>query len=140
MNRVLLVALVVLASVRPAAAQTPDRWTVKHYAAGATAPISPGTDLLVANVQCNLLSGPGPAATTVNPDKIFFNDPFNANRFCVWTDPGTGLLASVPLGGPFTTTVTAAAGTFLAPESVPSPAWTHPGLTPAATTGVRVVK
>jgi hypothetical protein len=118
-------------------AQQISKWTIRTYNAGAPSPLSAPVDLLAANVTCNL----DPASVTVgpNPSKASWDDPVNAGKACVWTDPGTGPLTSTPFGGNYEATLTATNSAGTSAESARAP-FTHPGVVPPAVTGLRLGK
>lgn len=130
-----ILLLVVLLVAAPAAAQAPINWTLRTYLAGAGAPVVAPAVLLVANVVCNQAAPP--VTPAINPTKAIWDDSANVGKVCIWTDPGTGPLASVPFGGNYdaTLTVTNSAGT--SPESARAP-FTHPGLVLPVPTGLKV--
>jgi hypothetical protein len=121
-----------------ASAQAVDKWTLRIYLTGAASPLSAPTDLLAASVLCNQ---PSPVVgVPVNPTRVVFDDPVNVGKVCIWTDPGTGPLLSLPFGvGGYEGTLTATAdGLPPSLESVRAP-FTRPGLTPGVPTGLRFV-
>lgn len=119
-------------------AQPVQKWTLSIYNVGAQTPISAPTELLAANVTCNQTA---PTSTnTVNPTRVVFDDPNVAGKVCIWVDPGTGPLASMPFGASSyegTLTATNAAGTTA--ESARAP-FTRPGLPPGVPMAVRFIK
>jgi len=133
-----LVALGLLVA-SSASAQSIDKWQLRIYNAGAALPLS-STDLLVANVSCGL---PAPlTGSTINPNKVGFDDAITVGRFCRWDDPlgPTSPLNSLPFGAAsYDATLTAFSGPLVGPESLKA-TFTHPGFTPAAPTGLRVVR
>lgn len=118
-----------------ASAQAITAWTLRIFNAGATTALST-TDLLAANVICN--QAPPPAGSAVNPSRVAFDDVGNAGRVCIWTDPGTGPLFSVPFGGAFEASLTATNVAGTSAESARA-SFTRPGLAPGAPMGVRLV-
>lgn len=131
---VLLVGLLVGAAAR-ADAQAITSWNLAVYNVGAALPLSPPTVLLVANVVCNQ---PAPVGSNINPGRVSWDDVVTVGRACLWTDPGTGPLRSVPFGGNYEATLTATNSAATSPESARVP-FTRPGLGPGAPTGVKVV-
>jgi hypothetical protein len=136
MKALVFALLTLFALATPASAQTISQWTARIYLAGATGPIST-TTLLPANVVCGLPLQP--VGTTVNPNKIQFDDPVTPLAYCVWTDPGTGLLASTPFGGTYEGTLTATNSVATSAESARA-GFTHPGLPPGVPTSLRLVR
>lgn len=128
-----VVGFVLMSSV--VSAQSISKWTVRTYNAGAGTPLQ-SFDLLAANVVCNQAPISG---STVNPDKVVFDDPINAGKVCVWTDPGTGPLFAVPFGGSYEATLTATNSTGTSPESTRSP-FTRPGFAPGVPTGLKTIR
>ena len=134
-QRCALLAAIVL--VAPSAhAQTIDRWSLKIFNVGATAPLST-TDLLAANVVCN--QAPPPPGPSINPTRVVFDDPLIAGRACIWTDTGTGPLFAVPFGGSYEATLVAVAGVLVSLESNRAP-FTRPGQTPGVPQGLRLAR
>lgn len=135
MRTLLVVTLWCLAV--PCAAQTITSYPLRIYNVGATSPLST-TDLLAANVVCNQTA---PSSTSpVNPMRAIWDDPDNAGKVCIWTDPGTGPLASLPFGATSyeaTLAATNAAGT--SPESNRAP-FSRPGVIPVARTGLKLAR
>lgn len=135
MKTLLFIGLLFIAG--PASAQSITAYPLKVYNVGASSPLST-TDLLAANVVCNQTA---PTTTSpVNPMRAIWDDPDNAGKVCVWTDPGTGPLASLPFGATVyeaTLSATNAAGT--SPESNRA-SFSRPGVIPGARTGLRVVR
>ena len=137
MKRVILAVCVVLGVSVPLEAQTIDKWQLRVYNTGAAAPLST-TDLQAAAVTCGLTTGL--VGSTINPNKVGFDDPVTAARFCLWTDPGTGVLNSLPFGAQsYDGTLAAVAGTVSSPESARA-AFTRPGVAPTAPTNLRIVR
>lgn len=130
----LTLAFLLVASL--VSAQSIDKWTLRLFNTGAASPLST-TDLLAANVVCNQVA---PVTTsTVNPNKAIFDDPLNVGKVCIWTDPGTGPLFSVPFGGTFEGSLSATDITGASAESARSP-FTRPGFVPAVPTGLRLIR
>jgi hypothetical protein len=130
-----LLALLALPTL--AQAQTIDKWTFRVYLAGAAAPQQPPLDLLAANVVCN--QAPPTTTSTVNPNKVVFDDIVTVGRVCIWTDPGTGPLFAVPFGGTYEGTLTATniAGTSAETPRVP---FSRPGFAPIVPSGLRLLR
>lgn len=137
MRTSLLFALLLLVAV-PASAQPVQRWTLRVYNVGAPQPLSAPTDLLASNVSCNV----NPAtiiAASLNPSRVVWDDVGALGKVCVWTDPGTGPLASTPFGGNYEATLTATNSVSTSPESTRAP-FEHPGVAPLAPSGVLLAK
>lgn len=117
--------------------QVISAYPLRIYNVGAASPLST-TDLQATAVVCNQAA---PTTTsTINPTKVLWDDPDNVGKVCIWTDPGTGPLASLPFGATSyeaTLSATNTAGT--SPESNRAP-FSHPGVSPGARTGLKVVK
>lgn len=122
-----------------AGAQTIDGYVSRIYNQGAQTPLQT-TDLLVANITCNQ-TPPAANASTVNPARVVFDDVANAGKVCMWTDPGGGILASLPFGqATYEGTLAAANSAGTGPESNRAP-FSRPGLAPTnAPAGVRYVR
>jgi hypothetical protein len=111
-------------------------WTLRIYTVGAAVPLSTPTDLLAANVVCNQPAPP--ASPSINPTRVIFDDPQNIGRVCLWTDPGTGPLQSIPFGAltyEATLTATNVAGTSAESNRAP---FTRPGLPPGIPTALKL--
>lgn len=133
-----LIALAMLALPAVVRAQAITQYNFRVYNQGASSPIQAPTVLQVANIVCNqsITAGTG---TVANPSTLVWNDPVNAGKQCSWTDPGTGVLFSLPFGAQvYESTLTAQAGTLTSPESARSNLFTHPGVAPSAPTGLSV--
>ena len=133
-QRCALLAAIVL-TAPSAHAQTIDRWSLKIFNVGATAPLST-TDLLAANVVCN--QAPPPPGPSINPTRVVFDDPLIAGRACIWTDTGTGPLFAVPFGGSYEASLTATNAAGTSGESIRA-SFTRPGLPPCVPLGFRLV-
>lgn len=120
-----------------ASAQNISKWTLSVYNVGAPQPLSPPTDLLVANVLCNV--APPSIVAAPNPSKISWDDVQNVGKVCVWTDSGTGPLLSTPFGGSYEATLKATNSAGTSAESTRAP-FSHPGVAPSAPTGVLLGK
>lgn len=93
--RISALSVCLLFSAVTLTAQSVD-YNLRIYVAGAPAPIGPPNLLPGASVVCNQAA---PASTvTRNPNKAVFDDPANAGRVCIYTDPGTGPLLATPTG------------------------------------------
>lgn len=137
MKRLLFVLAGLVLFASSAHAQPISKWTIRTYSAGAPAPLSAPADLLAANVICNL--DPATVTPGPNPIKAVWDDPANAGKVCVWTDPGTGPLLSTPFGGNYEATLTATNSAGTSPESARAP-FTHPGVAPPVPTALRLGK
>jgi hypothetical protein len=116
-------------------AQPITTYTLKTYNVGAPSPIQTFT-FQASAVVCNQAN---PAiGVTANPTKVVWDDTVNAGKACIWTDPGTGPLFSVPFGGQYEGTLsqTNSAGTSV--ESARAP-FTRPGTVPAPIVGLRFI-
>ena len=123
----------------PLSAQTVTSYTLKIFNQGAPAPLTT-TVLPATNFVCNQ---PQPASTTntANPTTIAFNDPLNAGQACLYVDPGTGPLFSLPFGtGTYTATVAATNSVGTSADSAVSNPFTRPGVVAAVPTAVRVYR
>lgn len=138
-----------LLSVLPALAQaqTIDKYVLKLYLTGATAPLSAPTDLLASGFVCNQAP---PAATTptVNPTRIVMDDvafplpPSPQARVCIYTDAGAGPLFSLPFGtASYEGTLTPANSAGIGDKESNRAPFSHPGNPPGVPlTGVRFIK
>lgn len=137
MKTVFVLLALALVAVR-AEAQAVTTYTVTIYAAGTNTVIGTPSVIPAASFVCNQ---PSPAGVTVNPNKVLFADPVNAGQVCLYTDPGTGPLGSLPLGAAqYEATVIATNNVGSSAESARALPFTHPGAVPAVLTGVRVIR
>ena len=130
----LLCVLALVGSASSLAAQTVTGTlaTITNTTTGVSTTVTLAPTAIACGVTPKLLSG------TVNPTKLAWNDSTNAALDCVYTDPGTGPLLSLPLGATaYTATVTSVSPAGNSPPSVPTAPFTRPGLPPGAPTGVR---
>lgn len=134
----LFLALIYLAIPALVHAQTITSYTFRVYNQGASAPVQTSV-FQIANVQCNQPAVTPPTGTVSNPNRVAWNDPVNAGKACIWNDPGTGVLFSLPFGAQvYEATIVATNGAGTSPESARSNLFTRPGLPPAVLTGVLV--
>lgn len=131
--RIIWLASCAILCATVAQAQTITSWPLKIYNQGAAVPLST-TVLAVTNVVCNQ-TPPTPGAA-VNPSRVLWDDASNAGKVCIWTDPGTGPLFSVPFGGTYEATLAATNSAGTSPESIRAP-FTRPGALPAVPSGLR---
>lgn len=96
MRATLLLLLGLLLLPAAANAQVADNYTLRVYNQGAAAPLTTFTFVATATV-CNQ-APPVSTTSTVNPSRVVWNDINNAGKVCVWTDPGNGVLFSLPVG------------------------------------------
>lgn len=135
-RRVLGIAVLLACVVglpRPVSGQSITSWTLRVYNQGAQLPLST-TTLLPISVMCN--QAPPAAGPATNPSRVVWDDGANAGKVCIWTDPGTGPLFSVPFGGTYDGTLAAINSAGTSPESVRAP-FTRPGSVPASPSGLR---
>lgn len=135
--KTILFSLAVLLAASSAHAQPITKWTTRTYNVGAPTPLSAPVDLLAANVACNV--DPSTVTPSPNPLKLGWDDITNPGKLCVYTDPGTGPLLSMPFGGSYEATITATNSAGTSPESNRAP-FSHPGVAPPAPTGLRLGK
>lgn len=139
----LLAVLVFL--VAPLAAQTVTGYTCpikQGPVTVATLAIPVASPLLACNQPAPVVNG------TDNPTKVAFDDPAfpkapdPAARACIYSDPPTGVLAALPFSPTisYTSTCTADTSTGSSPASLPSNAFTHPGIQPPALAGIQVYR
>ena len=118
-------------------AQAVTSYTFGVYNQGAPNPLQ-STSIPAASFTCNV-SKIVVTGTVVNPTQIAFNDPVNANKDCLYTDPGNGPLLALPFGSQaYEATLTAVNSVGPSPVSARSGLFTRPGATAAAPTGLRV--
>lgn len=117
-----------------ASAQQIDSYVLRSYAVGAPAPTSTFT-FLATTVTCNLAQ-PSGVLSNVNPTRVVWNDPSIAGRACVWTDPGTGPLFSLPIGN-YEATLTAVNSVGASAEQVARIPFSKQSV-PAVVTGLRL--
>lgn len=113
--------------------------TFKVYVQGATTPIQTPTVMAITNFVCNTTKPTDPTSVQVNPTKIYFDDIVNTGKVCLYTDPGTGVLFSVPFGTQvYEARVSATNSGGTSPDSLVSNSFSHPGAPPTAPTGLKV--
>lgn len=99
-------------------AQTADSYRLQYYNAGAPSPFQtdpfPATD-----VVCN--QAPPPSFSTVNPNRVWWDDPSLPGRSCLWIPSPTANLFSVPVPGSYEGTLTAINVGGSSPESARVP-------------------
>lgn len=123
-----------------AAAQVITSYTLTINPAGTTT-VTSTTTLPVAagGVVCNLT--PMVGGSTINPLHVSITDPVNAGKSCIYVDPGTGPLASLPFSTvSYTATIHATNTAGNSPESAASLPFSHPGVAPVAPTGLQVIQ
>lgn len=127
----LAIGLFVFCLAVPAAAQGVGITSVtyRQYLPGAAQPVTTPFNVSVSAVTCNQT-----ISTAPTPKRFTWDDPDNANKVCVYVDPGTGPLFA-KIYGALEATLTNLAGTLESPESPRSP-FLHPPLAP---TGMKVV-
>jgi hypothetical protein len=131
----LIIALLLTAA--PARAQVITSYTLTIYQAGTNTVVGIPTVIPVAALACNQ---PQPAAApAVNPTRMAFNDPANAGQACIYTDPGTGPLLTLPFGAASYEGGLKATNSAATSAETRSAPFTHPGVAPAAPTGLRFV-
>lgn len=139
MTRRLILSLLVLLLLPIAlTAQAPSSYIIGYYQPGAPQPIQTFT-FQASAVMCNQPSpAVGTPSVSVNPTKAVWNDPDNAGKVCLWTDPGTGPLFTAPIPGTYEATLKAVNAAGTGPESNRAP-FSRLGL-PAVLTGFRVTQ
>jgi len=137
----LMLALGFVLVLAPAAhAQAITSYTYKIFNQGATAPFTTAS-LPATAVVCNTTPKLTATGTTVNPTKVAWDDPANPTTAdCVYTDPGTGPLLSLPFGAQaYTSTVAAVNAVGPSADSASSNPFSRPGVVVNAPTGLRVI-
>lgn len=122
--RVILILIGMLAAFAFAAeAQTIDGYRLNIYPSGAGTAATPTTffDFLMSAVTCNLAPTPPIAGVPVNPTRAEWDDPNVTGRICRWTDPGTGPLFAIPMGGSYEAGLQAFNAAGRGPESNRAP-------------------
>jgi hypothetical protein len=118
-------------------AQAITGYDVKFYNQGAQASFQTTSVAFT----CNQTKPAAPSGTALNPSTIAFNDPANAGKACLYTDPGTGVLGSLPFGAQaYEATVVAKNTAGSSPESARSNLFTRPGAVPPAPQGLQIAK
>lgn len=113
--------------------------TLKFFIQGGTTTVQTPTVMPITSFVCNTTKPADPVAPVVNPTKIYFDDPVNVGKICLYTDPGSGVLFSVPFGTQVyegRISATNAGGT--GPDSSVSNSFSHPGAPPLVLTGLKV--
>lgn len=140
LHRLLLGLIGFLLLAAPASAQPPTSYILKIFNQGATAPVTT-TTIPASSFTC----GQTPKVTVstgteTNPNRLAFDDPANPSTAdCVYVDPGTGPILSLPFGAQVYTAVmdvVNAVGTTA--DSASSNPFVHPGTISAVVTGLRV--
>jgi len=140
---VAMTAAIVMTAAVPVRAQAVTGYTVRVYNQGAAQPVQAPTQFQAADFTCNQDAPAGTAGGTLvtNPSKILFDDPANAGKVCIWTDPGTGVLFSLPFGTTvYEATITALNSAGESPESVRSNPFGRPGTVAPAPTGLKFTR
>lgn len=140
MKPLILACIFALVAVT-AFAQPPTAYTLKIFNQGASQPVST-TVLPASGFVCGLTPKlPTPTGAVANGKRLVIDDPANpATMDCLYVDPGTGPLVSLPFGVQvYTATINVvnSAGTSSDVASLNS--FTHPGTVAPVPTGVRVV-
>lgn len=131
--KALILALAFVALAVPSFAQTVTG-TLATITNGTTG-VSTTSTLPPAAIACGQVKA---VSGTVNPTKLAWNDSTDATKDCIYTDPGAGLLLSLPFGPTsYTVTLQAVSAAGTSPPSLPTLPFTRPGLPPGAPTAVR---
>lgn len=139
-RRVLGLVAVVLALAIPAHAQAPTSYTLKISNQGAAAPFTSAV-LPASGFTCGVTPKIPPFTTTsVNPSKVVIDDPAAPTTAdCIYTDPGTGPILSLPFGTQiYTSTISATYPAGPSPDSLVSNPFSRPGVVGSAPTGLRM--
>ncbi len=132
-------ALIFLLLPVPLAAQSITSYTLTLYQSGTQTLVGTPTVIPVAAVICN--QTPPTATSTVNPDKVVFTDTVNVGKACIYLDPGTGPLKTLPFGpSAYEGTLKATNSAATSAESARSLPFTHPGTAPPVPINVQVVQ
>lgn len=137
-----ILAIALLAAPSLATAQTIDGYRLNIYPGGAAPTATPTMffDFLSSAITCNLAPPAPPApGTPVNPTRAMWDDPNNTGRVCQWTDPGTGPLFAVPVGGNYEAAVQAFNAAGRGPESNRAP-FSRLSAPTTAPTGLRLIR
>ena len=136
-----LVIFIATLKITPAAAQTVDGYRLNVYPAGAAPAATPTTffDFLSSAVTCNLAPSTPVPGLPVNPTRAQWDDPNNTGRMCQWTDPGTGPLFAIPIGGNFEAGLQAFNAAGRGPESNRAP-FSRLAAPTTAPTGLRLIR
>lgn len=112
-------------------------YTFRVYNVGAPAPLLAPLVIPFGNLTCNQTKSVPPFPPYTQPKTVEFDDPINLGKSCVYTDPGTGLLFSVPFGGTYEATLSARNSAGSSAEGGRGP-FTRPGSVPGVPTGLRI--
>lgn len=137
MRKILVFCLVVVTLSLSVYAQNPapiTSYTAKYYNVGAPSPVSSFVFQATA-VVCN--QAPITTVTPLNPTKFQWDDPASTGKVCIWTDPGTGPLVSIPIGS-YEATLVATNSVGDSPESNRAPF--QRASVPAVLTNVRLTR
>jgi hypothetical protein len=143
-RRVLAVGLFALttsvASAQTTAPITGEVLTI--YVQGVPSPASAPVVLPRAQIQCGQpVVSPPPAGTVQNPLRAVWADPANLALDCVYTDPGTGVLAMLAADPSriYEATLRFRTAVGDTAESPRSNLFTRPGVLPASPARIRIV-
>lgn len=133
--------IVVTLLAAPASAQTIDGYRLNIYPAGAAPAATPTTffDFLQSAITCNLAPTTLPPGVPVNPTRAEWDDPNVTGRLCRWTDPGTGPLFAIPIGGTYEAGLQAFNAAGRGPESNRAP-FSRIAAPATAPTGLRLIR
>lgn len=93
---VLTVAFALLTASAFAQNQQIDSYVVKYYAPGAPQPMQQTDAFQASAVQCNQVAPSG--GSTVNPNRLIWDDPAVSGRVCIHTIAPGATLLSLPVG------------------------------------------
>jgi hypothetical protein len=143
--RIMVLALTLGSFAAAADAQTITSGIFQVYT-NTTPPVAVGTQTTIpiggAGFVCNQALPTG-TPSTVNPTRIVADDPATPGKACIYTDPGTGPLASLPFGPTlYTGSLRWVNGSGInSPEAFDTiPPFSHPGQAAAAPTGLQVIR
>ncbi len=134
MKSICLALVLVALSALSASAQAPTAYTITlNTGATATIPIAQWTCGQTPKI---------PATSAVNPGRVVIDDPAAPTTAdCIYTDPGTGLLKSLPFSpASYTATATVTNSAGVSPLSATSLPFTRVGTVPGAPTGLRLAR
>lgn len=137
--RICAFAIMSLCLASAASAQAPTSYTIKIFNQGAPAPFTTA-NLPIAALTCGVTPKIPPIPTTaVNPLKVVLDDPADVTKDCIYADPGTGPILSLPFGSQvYTATLVANYPAGSSADSGVSNPFSRPGVVGPVPTGLRI--
>lgn len=136
MRSILFTFLALLIAV-PGLAQTPSvtGYEVRYYNPGATSPFQ-AQPIPAASTVCSA-TDPAPSGSSVNPDKVVWEDPNRGGQFCMYQAQAGDPLVAFPVGA-YEATLVAISDAGTSAESNRAPFSRADA--PSVPTGLRIVR